>query len=223
MAKQDEKHSLPLAILGSLTLIIVAIIAYKASIKAASVPIEATQTAEASLRRFSSTPTLTPSMNERDLADIFPTYATGRAFEFNFLPAQVKTSFVEDCGHSGRGGLRLEASDVTGEASAGWYVEWYDTALQYLDLTPFNAIYFYVRGFAGSETFEIGLEDDAGNPQRLRSTKWLTVTTDWKYVKVPLADYQQVNPRRIVKISFSFNRDDKMPETLCIDDISFVP
>jgi hypothetical protein len=84
-----------IAIIGAIAIIIAAYIGYKAAIKSASVPIEATQTAVTALRAYSSTPTLIPSMNERDLADIFPSYTAGRAFEFNFSPAQEKSSFVE--------------------------------------------------------------------------------------------------------------------------------
>ncbi|GIH17147.1 glycoside hydrolase family 9 protein [Rugosimonospora africana] len=100
--------------------------------------------------------------------------------------------------YNGLPSLRL---NVTSDGSSGfgwWSVTQADNNWETYSLVPYyanGALEFNIKGAAGGEAFTIGMGDRnyrrdpvQYNTSSIRSSNYVTVTTDWQHVRIPLTD-----------------------------------
>lgn len=118
--------------------------------------------------------------------------------------------------------LRLEYAKVGGWC--GWY-----TLLNQSDITPFNALTFWVKGEQGGERFDIGLADarmqaleiDAVYVGSIKAFLPQGVTDEWQLVKVPLASLRsELDLTRMGSLVFWFRYEGR--GAIQVDDVQFV-
>lgn len=129
-------------------------------------------------------------------------------------------------GHSLRVTAHREAKGF-----CGLWMDFYPGAegpRQYLDVSPYRYLSFWIKGQKGGEDFELELRDessagdDAMAPQRLlRAYLPKGVTTEWQEVVIPLADFRGLNPRRLARLTLNFTRPGDY--RFYLDDIAFQP
>ena len=118
--------------------------------------------------------------------------------------------------------LRIEYNKLGGWC--GWY-----TLLNGIDISPYNALTFWVRGEQGGERFDIGLADDRMQALEIDAVYVGTikaflpqgVSTQWQQVKVPLASLRsELNLTRMGSLVLWFRYEGG--GAVLIDDIQFV-
>jgi len=178
-----------------------------------------TFTAEPSGTSLPPTPTATSTPIPPPLLEIFPQAENGAAFVFVNNPAVFASDFVRDnCAREGVYGLKL-AYDINNSGSAGWGVQWADSATGYFDVTAYSALVFWVKGGTGDERFQVGIKDDLKREYKIESTDLIVLSEDWQLVRVPLASFRDVNLAFVNNLNFGFNLN-QTKGVLCIDDIS---
>ncbi|MBI4227482.1 MAG: hypothetical protein HY600_04295 [Candidatus Omnitrophica bacterium] len=118
--------------------------------------------------------------------------------------------------------LRIEYHKLGGWC--GWY-----TLLNGIDVSPYNALTFWVRGERGGERFDIGLADermqtleiDAVYVGTIKAFLPQGVTTDWQLVRVPIASLRsEMDLTRMGSLVLWFRYDGA--GAIQVDDVQFV-
>ena len=124
-------------------------------------------------------------------------------------------------GHPGQV-LRIEYHKLGGWC--GWY-----TLLNGINVAPYNALTFWVRGEQGGERFDIGLADermqrleiDAVYVGTVKAFLPQGVTTDWQLVRVPLASLRsELDLTRMGSLVLWFRYEGS--GAIQVDDVQFV-
>src|SRR5690348_14898560 len=99
--------------------------------------------------------------------------------------------------HNGLPSLRINVAS-SGSGFGWWSVTQANNNWETYSLAPYyadGALEFNVKGAAGGEAFTIGMGDrnlrrnpTQFNTSSIQSSRYVTVTTDWQHVRVPLAD-----------------------------------
>ncbi len=119
-------------------------------------------------------------------------------------------------------GLAIDFCDVAGWC--GWY-----TLLNDIDVTPYNALSFWVKGSEGNEKFDIGFADAKMQDLEIDAvyagpvTAFLSkgVSTTWQEVKVPLAKVgSEIDLSRMGSLVFWFRYETK--GKIYVDDVKFI-
>ncbi|HID60830.1 MAG TPA: PKD domain-containing protein, partial [Hadesarchaea archaeon] len=79
---------------------------------------------------------------------------------------------------------------VYNHASGVWggvYTTWRHGGIQ--DMSAYENLVFWVKGKSGGENFEIVVEDNIGAGGKVPITDYVTVTTGWQEVSIPLSDF----------------------------------
>ena len=174
---------------------------------------EAVATVPTSETVLTSTPIPVP------LLEIFPQAELGKAFVFVNPPAVFTNDFVgEDCVHEGVYGLKL-AYDINNSGGAGWGVQWGDSPTGYFDATAYSTLSFWVKGGTGNEKFHVGIKDDFKREDKVEAIDLIVLSKEWQLVRVPLADFSDVNLAFVNNINIGFDAN-HTNGVLCIDDIS---
>jgi hypothetical protein len=97
---------------------------------------------------------------------------------------------------------------------------------QYLDATPYRYLSFWAQGQKGGEDFEIEIVDEATiededtrTRRPLRAYLPQGLSTNWQHVLIPLADFNLIDPKHLVRVTFNIHRRGNF--RFYIDDIGF--
>lgn len=138
-------------------------------------------------------------------------------------PSSTVITKVPDArpGHPGQV-LRIEYHKLGGWC--GWY-----TLLNGVNVAPYNALTFWVRGEQGGERFDIGLADERMQQMEIDAVYVGTikaflpqgVTTDWQLVRVPLASLRsEMDLSRMGSLVLWFRYEGS--GAIQVDDMQFV-
>jgi len=155
-------------------------------------------------------------------------FESGRAldaFPYGFYAddnASITVAYDTVAPHNETGtSLAITYSDVTDKVHCRWKRD-----IPAIDVSALNMLGFYVKGADGAEYFDILLNDG----EEIVSTdirEYLTVTAEWQYVQIPLADFvnKGLNPANVTNIEILFGWDEietaPYSGTIYVDDIHF--
>ncbi|MCK5161726.1 MAG: hypothetical protein KAQ99_09160, partial [Candidatus Aureabacteria bacterium] len=147
----------------------------------------------------------------------------GGSFEtFTGGAAAISASYDSDNTYNNSAyGYNIIYSGIT---SGGDYAVW-QTKLNNLDTSNCNTLSFYVKGSLGGEKPNIYLgysKDDSYNRKHIDIERYLTITTEWQKVNIPLLDFitQGVDITNLIELQVVFEWDD-MSGTIYLEDIQF--
>jgi len=118
-------------------------------------------------------------------------------------------------------GYNITYSGIDYWSYAGW-----KSMLNNLDASNCNSLSFYIKGSVGGEKPNIWLGYNTKNNTYDRKfidiERYVTITTDWKRVNIPLLDFinQGVDVSNLIELQVVFEWED-MSGTIYLDDIQF--
>ena len=155
-----------------------------------------------------------------DFGGQYNTYKRAPSWARTYLDPRVTRSGL---GHS----LRITAH----REAEGFCGVWMDfrpaseAPRQFLDASTFRYLSFWAKGEKGGEDFEISLTDaatahrDGRPPVRLRAYLRGGLSTTWRQVVIPLADFHGLDARRLLRVTLNLTR--RGESRFYIDDIGF--
>ena len=155
-----------------------------------------------------------------------PNNAGGSANTWTQNSGTITASFNNTTGIPYRGtgySKQLTYNVSANDSEAGYWL-----GLNNRDLTNYEDVSFLIKGAAGGEILEVGLKDASPSAleKKLLITDYLPggVTTGWKLVTIPLADFINVDKGRIDNVSFTFLNSLGTPATgtVYIDEVRFL-
>lgn len=158
--------------------------------------------------------------------------AAGNAFSAYQESPSAATVILDDKNSAGGRALRLnyQKGETGGPYGKGGWCGVYTVLRRgndYVDVTPFNAVQFDVRGAAGGEHLELGMADqewmvkeDSVKAGDLSFYLPGGITTKWQRVTIPLADFSRLQLTEIG--SLAFNAPVPGEGAVWIDNIAFV-
>ncbi|MBU4488992.1 MAG: PKD domain-containing protein [Candidatus Omnitrophica bacterium] len=115
---------------------------------------------------------------------------------------------------------------ITYNVPSGAWCGW-TAALNGVNVSSEDTLTFYIKGAVGGERPDIGLKehnDSGGTSCQLDLESYITVSTNWQRVNIPLLDFKNKNMNldltNLVEVKFVFNVP--MSGTIYIDNIAFV-
>lgn len=96
---------------------------------------------------------------------------------------------------------------------------------QAFDGSRFRYLSFWAKGEKGGEDFEVSLSDAANADKDNRPSRKLRtylpggLTTSWRHVVIPLADFRGIDPRRLLRVTLILTR--RGDSRFYLDDIGF--
>jgi hypothetical protein len=167
---------------------------------------------------------ITPiSTDPSSLFEIFPQVDNAELFTFvdksRPKEAAISARFVqgEPCRHTGLLGLRLVYTTTDTNQYGGWGVHYPDT--NRLDISSFASFDFWVKGTKGNEVFRVEMEDPS---QTQVGVTIILTNTSWRYVSLPITNFQAIDIRSIVDIQFAFDNDSGSG-IIYVDDLTLTP
>ncbi|MBN2406374.1 MAG: CIA30 family protein [Elusimicrobia bacterium] len=105
--------------------------------------------------------------------------------------------------------------DIAKSGFGGWGV-----GLNGANVSEYMYLSFNVKGKSGNEVFDVGLKDTSSKEMNLRITDYTEIGTNWQEVRIPLADFKNINLNSLDNFHIGFN-DSCGKGCIFMDDIRF--
>jgi TIR domain len=156
--------------------------------------------------------------------DIMPIAFTSGSEYFEYIgeSGSMTTQLTQDCAHSNKLGLKVDADFLNG-GFGGWGFHWNNALEGHFDASGFSKVVFWVKGMISGENFDVGLKDIKGQEIKLAFANLTSENLDdakWIKVSVDLDKFTGLDIASIENFNLGFNPRSGQG-SLCVDDIGF--